>query len=367
MDQEMNSNNSKPLIFTLKEQHGRMAFQELMEKQPRPLFIDTYDDQVAELFEVRYPMFNDNSAKKLQFARRHYGRYEKNQAGNWIYYPFKNAVVHLLSQPLFEELRTARNYPLISKELQKKFSQLPVGIVGLSVGNSVALSLAYSGGCHTMKLADPDLFSLANLNRVRAGIMNVGQNKTVVAAQQIYEINPYATLSLYPEGVYAGNLKEFLFNPPIRLLIDECDNLLVKFHLRLAARALRIPLLMVTDNGFDINVDILRFDKTINAGGMSHTPHLSLDDIISGLAISEPLSLKPSEEFKLITDLIGVEHISLPMQQASALRVQGKISGWPQLGMTAFAAGVLASKQALALGTESGIKETQRTWSLEEK
>jgi tRNA A37 threonylcarbamoyladenosine dehydratase len=45
-----------------------------------------------------------------------------------------------------------------------------IGVVGLSVGQSVALTLALERSFGELRLADFDRLDLSNLNRIRAGV-----------------------------------------------------------------------------------------------------------------------------------------------------------------------------------------------------
>lgn len=327
--------------------------------------IDTFNNQLEELFQIRHPKHKNNAREIDQFTNNYLNSNNSEKLGKLVYYPWNNTLVHILSESEFFELRTARNIPLISKKEQKNFSNLNVGIIGLSVGNSIALSIAYSGGANTMKLADPDHFELSNLNRVRVPLANLGENKTVVAAKQIYEINPYANLALFPEGVTANNLKEFMLEKPkIDVIIDEADDIVLKFHLRLAARALGIPLVMATDNGYNVDIDVLRFDLNKNAGGMKDAPWVEIDDVIESLQISEPVELTTEQEVDLINQLIGIDNVSTHMQDASILKIKQKIAGWPQLAISSFIGGGMASYATKQIAISSSIKRNKSTFSL---
>ena len=60
-----------------------------------------------------------------------------------------------------------------------------------------------------MKLADNDILSLSNLNRFRAGLPDLGVNKAVLTARQIYEINPFAKLEVFDKGISPENIENF--------------------------------------------------------------------------------------------------------------------------------------------------------------
>jgi tRNA A37 threonylcarbamoyladenosine dehydratase len=116
----------------------------------------------------------------------------------------------------------------------------------LSVGNAAALTLALEGVGDWFRLADFDALSLSNLNRLRAGVHDIGVNKAILAARQIVEIDPYVHVAPFPAGISATDIDTFLAG--LDLLIEECDDLHIKVAIRERARALRIPVIMDTSD-----------------------------------------------------------------------------------------------------------------------
>ena len=82
--------------------------------------------------------------------------------------------------------------------------------MGLSVGNAIALTLALEGVGGHLRLADFDRLELSNMNRIRAGVHEIGLPKVVLAARQIAEIDPYLGISILADGVTADNVERFL-------------------------------------------------------------------------------------------------------------------------------------------------------------
>ena len=58
------------------------------------------------------------------------------------------------------------------------------------------MTLAMEGVCGALRLADHDQLELSNMNRVRAGVHEIGSDKTAIVARQIWEIDPYPRLSV---------------------------------------------------------------------------------------------------------------------------------------------------------------------------
>jgi len=185
---------------------------------------DIYESQLAELFEITYPQLKHSpkyQRKLKEFVQKKL-RSRKGLAGNWLYLPWSGHFIHTVTEQEYNLIRTNRNRNLITEEEQKKLLRFCVGIVGLSVGNSIAVGLAYQGISRSMKLAERDVMETSNLNRIRAGLHDVGVPKINIAAQQIYEINPYAKLYLFEKGLDKKSLKDFFNNDPKpKVVFDE--------------------------------------------------------------------------------------------------------------------------------------------------
>ena len=155
---------------------------------------------------------------------------EPSTYGTWVHYPWSGRLVRVLPSSEFEELRTSRNRNKITREEQTRLGALRVGIAGLSVGQSTAVTLALEGIGGVFRLADFDTLSLSNMNRLRAGVHEIGVNKAVLVAREIYEINPYAVVEVFLRGVRDDSIDAFFSkSAPLNLLFEECDDLKMKF------------------------------------------------------------------------------------------------------------------------------------------
>lgn len=308
--------------------------------------VDAYESELEELFLIRNPQFrfNPDYQNELKvFLEEHFPGKSSAETGNWIFFPWNATLVHYLPEEMHGELRTARNKNLITAEEQKKFYDTKVGIAGLSVGSHAALTIAMMGGCRLMKLADPDELSGSNLNRIRDDFTSIGEKKIDLVCRQIYQMNPYADLHLYSDGVNAGNIDEFMND--LDIVVDELDNFEMKIRLRLAAKKRRLPLLMATDNGDNVICDIERYDlnedlKIFNG---------ALGDF--GL---EDLAKTPPAEFPKIASKIAGPQLVVPRMMASVAEVGKTLYSWPQLGNAATLSGVVIAYlvRKIALGEE---------------
>src|SRR5262249_6432948 len=154
--------------------------------------------------------------------------------------------VHFLPRNAHRELRFDRNRHLITAEEQQKLSELKVGIAGLSIGRAVCSTLLHEGIGGEFRLADFDTLSLSNLNRLAGGVADIGINKTILAAREIAELDPYTDVRPFVDGITGDNMAEFLDG--LDFLIEECDDLAIKVALREGARARGIAVVMVTSD-----------------------------------------------------------------------------------------------------------------------
>jgi tRNA A37 threonylcarbamoyladenosine dehydratase/nitroreductase len=220
---------------------------------------DAVDRQIHELLCVRARR-GDLPPEELAAGReRLLDGADPAQYGRWIFYPWSARLVHVLPPAEFAEVRLDRNRHQVTDEEQHRLAGFHVGVVGLGVGNAVALTLALEGACGHLKLADSAPAALGDLNRLRAGVHHLGLPKTVLAARQVCEADPYARVTLFHEGITDENVDDFLGGDvPLHAVVDACDDLYVRVLLRERARALKIPILSaVGDRGM---VDVERFD-----------------------------------------------------------------------------------------------------------
>src|SRR5205814_1258580 len=132
-----------------------------------------------------------------------------NEYGVWVYYPWSKRLVHLLNEEEFIEVRTNRNQYKITLEEQKLLRQKKVGIIGLSVGQSIALTMAMERIYGELRIADFDTAELSNLNRIRTGVHNLGLNKAIIVAREIAEIDPFIKIKIFNDGLTAENIDRF--------------------------------------------------------------------------------------------------------------------------------------------------------------
>ncbi|MEU5891667.1 3-oxoacyl-[acyl-carrier-protein] synthase III C-terminal domain-containing protein [Streptomyces sp. NPDC047461] len=245
--------------------------------------------------------------------------------------------MHLLPAPEFRMVRTDRNRGKIDRPEQRRLLDRRIGVIGLSVGSASALTLAMEGIGGAYRLADFDTLSLSNLNRLRAAAHDVGVNKCVLAARQMYEIDPYLDIEIFPGGLTDEVMEGFFTaRGGIDLLVEECDSPYVKLAARERARTLGIPVVMdANDRGL---LDVERFD---------HEPQRPLLHGRLGPLRAADLAgeLTFEQTVDLILAMVDADRIG-PELTASIPLIGTAYSSWPQLASGVALGGALTADAA---------------------
>lgn len=327
---EDNSKVFLPEFYTLP--HDEQKLHALLKNNESIDVYDSIESQAKELIECRNPKVMD--ADKLNAALEQWrnGR-PWNEIGVWVYYPWSKKLIHLLDKEDFIQVRTNRNQYKITPAERDKLEEKTIGIIGLSVGQSIALTLAMERSCGALKLADFDNLELSNLNRIRTPLCNIQLPKVIATAREIVEMDPYIQIEVFREGITRDNLDDFLQHPePLDLLVDECDGLDIKVLAREKAKALGIPVIMDTsDRGM---LDIERFDLE---------PGRPLFHGLAGELESRQLEgLSNFDKLPYILKILGADDLS-PRAKASALEVNQSLKTWPQIATSVVLGGAAAA------------------------
>lgn len=289
-----------------------------------------HDPQYADdLFEMLHPNDKHDSNKREQFISSIAEQAE--QFGRWFYFPWNRTLAHFPDKEEYQALRTFRNRNMLLASEQQQLLGASMMVAGLSIGSNVVDALLHNGiGGHYV-LADFDTFSATNLNRVDATALDIGESKLVVQAQKISQLDPYIKQTHLAHGVTHDSLDSLEQVPDI--IFDEVDDFAAKALLRHYARQHRIAVVMATDVGDKVVVDIERYDveqpKLFNGRIPEETVRAMMGRTLS-----------PREKMHLTTKLIGPLNASARLLD-SAMDIS--LAGFPQLKTTAEIAGASAA------------------------
>ena len=260
-------------------------------------------------------------------------------SSRYVVYPWRSTVVRLPSDEHFSRLRTARNRYLIDDDEQSKWGSALIGVAGLSVGASV-LSVCALTGARRFRIADPDTLGPSNLNRLQGSVCDLGVSKVTLAQRRLLEADPYTDVSAYSNG-YASHDDSFLGSAPgmerLAVLAEEMDDLALKVVVRQRAREVGIPVVMATDNGDNVILDVERYDRDPDyplfhgrAGDLTEMAVSELND--------------PANRLRIANAIVGGD--VTPRTRYSMTQVGRSLPSWPQLGTAATTAGSSAALAA---------------------
>lgn len=169
------------------------------------------------------------------------------------------------------------------QEVQSCFAKTTIAVAGGSVGGNVLHCAVMDMRPAAVKIADKSVYKMENINRVRLRYDELVssnehrsslaetllRNKAEVLATQLYAIDPFLRAYVYAEGITHETLGPFLDGtgrePAVDIIVEEVDDPRTKILLREAARERRLPLIMVSDFGSAVQLDVSRYDLNPSA------------------------------------------------------------------------------------------------------
>ena len=339
----------RPMIFRMAAPEDRARLEDLLKSRPPIVVLDELVSQLTELVRAMQPARRFAPGELAKEALAHLNGRPAHEYGVWVFYPWSNKLVHLLDEDEFVRVRTDRNRNKITTEEQALLATKKLGVIGLSVGQSVCLTLALERSFGELRIADFDTLDLSNLNRIRSGVHELGHSKVVNTAREIAELDPFLKVTVFSEGITEENIHAFLTEGGnLDLLIEECDSVAVKIIARQHAKALRIPVVMDTsDRGM---IDVERFDL--------EPERPILHGLIDHLDPRDAAKARTNEEkLPFVVPIAGMETLSARMK-ASMLEIESSVTTWPQLASSVVLGGGVTADtwRRIALGqfTTSG-------------
>lgn len=239
-----------------------------------------------------------------------------------------NVLYRMYDKPLTAHQleRTKRNRYLITETEQQRLLGCRIGIVGLSTGSVALDALLRQGVGGIYRLADFDNFEVSNGNRMLFDKKDVGQSKLQLCRERVMSTDFDIIVEGFPDGLSSNNVSSFVRDCDI--IIEECDDFLIKFLVRKEAVKYRRPVLMATSqNGM---IDIERYDIDEAAKPF----HVDDFEELSQLIMKPNLSVEEAKA-QLVPKIYDIRLISDRFQE-SAKEIGKSISSWPQLSEEVF-------------------------------
>ncbi|WP_307813294.1 ThiF family adenylyltransferase [Streptomyces sp. N35] len=328
---------ARPVLWRPAEADDRSALKALLASGAVREVHDRIDEQLVELARCLRPGDHLAGPELDAAVQELTDGVEPSRYGTWAWYPWSGRLVHLLPRQEFRRVRTDRNRDKITAAQQQSLLERRIAVIGLSVGNSAALTCAMEGIGGSFRLADFDTLSLSNLNRLRAGVHHLGLPKTVLCARQMYEIDPYLDIELWHDGLTDDTIESFFGDQehPLDLLVEECDTPWVKAAAREHARERRVPVLMdANDRGL---LDVERFDLE---------PERPLfHGRGADLSARDVRDLDAADTLAYLLRICDESRLSPAMTDALT-RIGDTLSSWPQLASGVMLGGALVTDTA---------------------
>lgn len=335
-------------IFRLSNSDDCNALEILLHDHPNCVVLDEIEAQLKDLVKLENPTLSLSEVEYQEKISAKLNGRDLNEFGCWVYFPWKDTLVHLLDEEDFIRVRTIRNAYKITPEEQAELRKKKIGVVGLSVGQSAVMALAMERIGGELRIADFDHLELSNMNRIRAGVDELGVLKGEIVKREIAEIDPFIKVVFYDKGITQDTIDDFLkADGGLDLLVEECDSSDVKIKLRKHCAKLGIPVVMDTSDRSILDIERFDLDKEY--------------PILHGLVSKELLDLEdftPEQKREVLFQCIDLSRIS--ERGKFSLGEMGKtITTWPQLATDVIIGGAIVAMAARMILLKQGIKSSR--------
>lgn len=314
-------------------------------------FVDAFQPQLRELFFIENHQFIGRD-KGEAYASTEFANFEKKMHDSfvYVYFPWNKYTIKTVGKKDYLTLKTNRNQDLITESEQDILSKFSIAVLGLSVGSNIAFALTQAGISNKIVLADYDDLDTTNLNRILAGVHQVGMNKCEVAGSRIYEGNPFAEIKMLQDGITVNNLEELLKKGEINCIVEEIDDMHMKISTRKLAMLYKVPVVMITDNGDGVVLHVERYDLGLSQIFGHDIAYWSWED--------EHEFTKEEAGIIIIGDIVGgPEKVDPKMMKSVERVIKKELVSWSQLGSSALLGGVVATAaiKGIALGEATDL------------
>ena len=132
-----------PIILRISNSEDKITYENLLNSQSVFYINDTIEGQIRELIKCRNVGIRLDEARYQSLSQDLLAGVPIQEYGVWVYYPWSGRLLHTLDEDEFIEVRTNRNQYKITKEERNVLATKKIGVIGLSVGQSVAPNISY--------------------------------------------------------------------------------------------------------------------------------------------------------------------------------------------------------------------------------
>lgn len=176
----------------------------------------------------------------------------------------------------------SRNLGIMSEDEVQLLQKSTIAIAGCGCIGGFSAELLVRMGIGKVKLADPDVFDISNINRQCAATYNtVGQFKVHALRDHLLAINPELIVEEYTDGITEDNVQAFVDGSDY--LIDAIDYFEFPTSLLLHQTARKENLHTITAVALGFGTSVLTFSPT----GMTLEQYLGLPEDLTAEQLGE--------------------------------------------------------------------------------
>jgi len=147
-----------------------------------------------------------------------------------------------VSEEEFYEMLWFRSSMIFTDQERERIKNAHVAVIGVGGTGGIASEQLIRGGVAHLTLVDPDTFEMTNINRQHfCTISTLGMKKVIAAKERLLDVNPFATITTYEEGINKENAQEIVSG--VDFIIDASDNKSAHYPLHRWAKKLKVPII----------------------------------------------------------------------------------------------------------------------------
>ncbi len=142
----------------------------------------------------------------------------------------------------FYEMLWFRSSMVFTDPEKEMIKNAKVAVIGVGGTGGIASEQLVRGGVSNIVLVDPDIFELTNINRQHfCTVSTIGMKKVEAGRKRLLEVNPFATITTFEEGINKENAREIVSG--VDFIIDASDNKSAHYPLHRLAKELKVPVI----------------------------------------------------------------------------------------------------------------------------
>ena len=147
-----------------------------------------------------------------------------------------------ITEEEFYEMLWFRSSMIFTDSEKERIKNARVAVIGVGGTGGIASEQLVRGGVSNITLVDPDIFELTNINRQHfCTISTIGMKKVEAGKKRLLEVNPFAKISTFDEGINKENAREIVSG--VDFIIDASDNKSAHYPLHRIAKELKVPVI----------------------------------------------------------------------------------------------------------------------------